>query len=257
MTVVPAVSAWLKAITRRETRYPPAPPGLTLYAVGDIHGRSDCLARAHELIDGDAAARDDCERREIYVGDYVDRGPDSKGVIDLMIERARVASLVALKGNHELVMEGFLRGELVFEEWRELGGLETVLSYGVDARALLERGGVAASHLAAKMPASHLHFLAGLRSVHTIGDYCFAHAGVRPGVPVARQTARDLAWIRDDFLTFAGRHGFVVVHGHTPAASAEFHRNRINIDTGAYLTNRLTVLRIDADGPVILGGAAR
>lgn len=247
-----AFAAWLKG-RRREIRHPPAPHGVLLYAIGDIHGRADCLRRAHELIDRDAAERAAGLRiLEIYIGDYVDRGPNSKGVIDLLIERARRYEVVALRGNHEIVMESFLRGLVAFEEWRGLGGLETILSYGVDARRLLGTGGVTARDLAAKMPPSHFRFLSSLTSLYAIGPYCFAHAGVRPGLPLEQQSLADLAWIRDDFLTFAGNHGFVVVHGHTPVSSVAFLPNRINIDTGAYATNRLSVLRIDAHGATAL-----
>jgi serine/threonine protein phosphatase 1 len=241
--------AWLKSRRRRDVSYPPGPEGVVIYAVGDIHGRSDCLGRAHEAIDRDLAERGDRGQAvEIYVGDYVDRGPDSKGVIDLLIARSAAASVVALQGNHEIVMESFLQGLTTFEQWRPIGGLETVLSYGVDARTLLAGGGILPRHLAEKMPASHLRFLASLKAFHAVGRYCFVHAGVRPGVPIEAQTIDDLAWIRDDFLNWPGDFGFIVVHGHTPKPSVELLGNRINIDTGAYVTNRLTVLRIDEQG---------
>ena len=245
--------AWLKSLRRRDVSYPPAPEGVVLYAVGDIHGRADCLERAHATIDRDLAQRGSRgQATEIYVGDYVDRGPDAKRVIDLMIARSAAASVVALRGNHELVMESFLRGLTPFEQWRPIGGLETVLSYGVDARTLLASGGVLARHLAEKMPVSHLRFMSSLKAYHAIGRYCFVHAGVRPGVPIESQTIDDLAWIRDDFLNWPYDFGFIVVHGHTPKPSVEFLANRINIDTGAYATNRLTVLRIDAQGVTTL-----
>jgi serine/threonine protein phosphatase 1 len=245
--------AWLKFRRRREARYPPAPVGTLLYAIGDIHGRSDCLDRAHDLIDRDLAkrgARD--QATEVYIGDYVDRGPDSKGVIDRLITRSTKAQLVALRGNHEIIMESFLRGQTSFEDWRRLGGLETVLSYGVDARDLLAKGGVQPRDFAEKVPVSHLRFISSLVSVHTAGDYCFAHAGLRPGVAIEAQSVADLAWIRDDFLRFSGDFGFIVVHGHSPVTSIDFLQNRINIDTGAYMTNHLSVVRIDADGVTAL-----
>jgi serine/threonine protein phosphatase 1 len=249
--------AWLATLGRREVRYPPGPEGKLLYAIGDIHGRSDCLARAHALIDRDAARRGAGERAvEIYIGDYVDRGPDSKGVIDLLAARATATRIVALRGNHEIVMESFLRGQIPFEDWRRLGGLETILSYGVDARRLLANGDVRPRDLAEKVPRSHLRFLSSLANVYTIGRYCFVHAGLRPGVAIARQSIEDLAWIRDDFLNFAGDLGFVVVHGHTPVTCVDFLPNRINIDTGAYATNRLSVLRIDREGVAVLEPAA-
>lgn len=241
--------AWLKSLAdRKAIRYPPSPDGTVLYAIGDIHGRSDCLRRVHDLIDRDVATRAAGLRAlEIYIGDYVDRGPDSKGVIDLLIARAASTPIVALRGNHEILMDYFLRGRVSFERWRGLGGLETVLSYGVDARDLLRRGGVWPRDLEEKFPPSHRAFIGELRDVYTAGDYCFVHAGLRPGVAVERQSIEDLAWIREDFLDFPGDFGFTVVHGHTPVPDIEFLAHRINIDTGAYMTNRLSVLRIDAE----------
>jgi serine/threonine protein phosphatase 1 len=236
------------------SRYPAAPAGEAIYAIGDIHGRADCLRRAHALIDQDRIGRaGGRSATEIYIGDYVDRGPDSKGAIDLLVARASVANIVALRGNHEIMMESFLRGLTSFEDWRRFGGLETILSYGVDVRTLLARGAVRPRDLAERVPAAHLRFLASLKAIHTSGRYCFAHAGIRPGVPLEAQSIDDTAWIRDDFLNHPGGAGLVVVHGHSPVSDVEFHANRINIDTGAYLTNRLSVLRIDADGPRLLG----
>jgi serine/threonine protein phosphatase 1 len=241
-----SLARWASNAARR---YPPAPAGEAIYAIGDIHGRSDCLRRAHALIDED---RSGGAATEIYIGDYVDRGPDSKGAIELLVARARATNVVALRGNHEIMMESFLRGLTSFEDWRRFGGLETVLSYGVDARALLARGAVRPRDLAEKIPAPHLRFLSSLKTIHTLGQYCFAHAGIRPGVPLDAQSIDDTAWIRDDFLNHPGGAGLVVVHGHSPVDDVEFHANRINIDTGAYLTNRLSVLRIDADGSRLL-----
>ena len=250
--------AWLRTLLRREVRYPPGPEGKLLYAIGDIHGRSDCLKRAHALIDRDVAERRAADRAlEIYIGDYVDRGPDSKGVIDLLVARSTAASTIFLRGNHEIMMESFLRGQIPFDDWRRLGGLETILSYRVDARSLLEKGGVQPRDLADKVPASHLRFISSLKSVYTNGRYCFVHAGLRPGVAIERQSIEDLAWIRDEFLNFGGKFGFIVIHGHTPVTSIDFLSNRINIDTGAYMTNRLSVLRIDPEGVSVLEPASK
>lgn len=250
--------AWPKTIGHREIGYPPGPEGMLLYAIGDIHGRSDCLRRAHDLIDRDIAERSGRERAlEIYIGDYIDRGPDSKGVIDLLIARSSAASVIALRGNHEMIMESFLRGQTPFKDWRRLGGLETILSYGVDARRLLKKGGVQPCDLAENLPESHLRFISSLRSVYAVGRYCFAHAGLRPGVTLERQSIEDIAWIRDEFLTFPGDFGFIVVHGQTPVTNIDFLNNRINIDTGAYVSNRLSILRIDTAGVAALEPAPR
>jgi serine/threonine protein phosphatase 1 len=244
---------WLKRWTDREVRYPPGGEGEVIYAIGDIHGRLDCLRRAHDLIDRDVARRARGESAtEVYIGDYVDRGPDSKGVLDALVARAGAVRLVALRGNHEIMFESFLRGLLAFDDWRRFGGLETVLSYGVDAKALLAKGSVHPLDFAEKIPVSHLRFISSLQTIHVSGRYCFAHAGIRPGIAIERQTIEDTAWIRDDFLGYSGDFGSVVVHGHTPVAKVEFRANRINVDTGAYVTNRLAVLRIDANGPELV-----
>jgi serine/threonine protein phosphatase 1 len=244
--------SWLKTADR-DFRYPPAPDGMTLYAIGDVHGRSDLLAQAHNLIDHDIARRGVNARAvDVYIGDYVDRGPDSKGVLDLIIARSRAASIVALRGNHEIAMESFLRGLIPFGDWRALGGLETILSYGVDARSLLGRGDIQPEDLAMKMPVSHFQFFSTLNVVWRVGQYCFVHAGLRPGVAIEHQATDDLVWIREDFLNFAGDFGAIVVHGHSPVEDVDFLPNRINIDTGAYATNRLSVIRIDGDGVSVL-----
>ena len=248
---------WFKTFVVRPPSYPPAPEGTVLYALGDIHGRSDCLAHAHTVIDRDVAKRGVGDRAvEVYVGDYVDRGPDAKGVIDRLISRSASANTIMLRGNHEIIMESFLRGLTSFEDWRTVGGLETVLSYGVDVRSLLASGrSVRPRDLAERLPSSHIQFLSGLRYIYQAGRYCFVHAGIRPSVPIDKQSAADMSWIRDDFLQFTGDFGFIIVHGHTPVSAPEFLPNRMNIDTGAYATNRLSVIRIDAEGVSILENA--
>jgi serine/threonine protein phosphatase 1 len=247
--------SWLAALFHRQESYPPAPEGVTIYAIGDIHGRSDCLATTHALIDRDIGQKGSSNAAvEVYIGDYVDRGPDSKGVIERLLARAESYKIVLIKGNHEIIMESFLRGKTSFDDWRAVGGLETALSYGVDARALLAHGGtIRPRDLAEKLPIPHLRFFSALEDMHLIGRYCFVHAGIRPGVPLERQSIEDLTWIRDDFLDFTGNFGCIVVHGHTPVPTVEFLPNRVNIDTGAYATNRLSVIRIDADGVSVLG----
>jgi serine/threonine protein phosphatase 1 len=249
--------SWLKNSILREKTYPPGPEGLTLYAIGDIHGRSDCLADAHALIDRDIARLGSRDRAiEIYLGDYVDRGPDSKGVIERLIKRSATVPLVLLRGNHELIMESFLGGVTPFEEWRMLGGLETILSYGVDARSLLrEAKTIRPQDLIERLPVAHTRFLSALENVRKFGRYCFVHAGLRPGVSLENQHIDDLTWIREDFLKFGGDFGYIVVHGHTPVPAVEFLPNRVNIDTGAYATNRLSVIRIDSQGPSIVTDA--
>jgi serine/threonine protein phosphatase 1 len=178
-------------------------------------------------------------------------------VLDLLVNRAKTNETVFLKGNHEILLETFLRGQVPFEHWRAVGGMETILSYGVDARALLASGATLQPRdLAEKMPIPHFKFLDRLEIYRTFGSYCFVHAGLRPRIPLKEQTNEDLTWIRDEFLNFNGDFGFIVVHGHTPVAAVDLLPNRVNIDTGAYVTNRLSVIRIDSEGLAVLEGPA-
>ena len=247
--------SWFRALRTERASYPPAEAGVVLYAVGDIHGRSDCLRRTFDAIDGDAASLpQDRAPTEIYLGDFVDRGPDSKGVLDALIARAGVRNSVFLRGNHEILLESFLSGQTPFEAWRMFGGLETALSYGVDAR-LLKGDGLKPPDLARLIPAAHLAFLSALKPYYVSGGYCFVHAGVRPGIPLERQTIEDLAWIREDFTEARGPFDHIVVHGHTLTRKVDFGKFRINLDTGAYMTNSLSVIRIDGEGVTELSAA--
>jgi serine/threonine protein phosphatase 1 len=248
---------WLRSKWRTSHKYAAAPDGCTIYVIGDIHGRVDCLRRVQAAIDHDASSRQSDRILEIYLGDYIDRGPDSPAVMENLIARARLAEVIPLVGNHETLMTSFLDGSAAFSEWRSLGGLETAMSYGVSATRLNKGFELAPSDLAPCVPRAHLDFMAGLQPYFVAGAYCFVHAGVRPGVTVDRQTLHDLTWIREDFLEYPGSFGPIVVHGHTPVRDIEFHRHRINIDTGAYLSNKLSVLRIDAQGPAPLTVASQ
>jgi len=239
----------------RHPRYPPAPTGETLYVIGDIHGRADCLAQAHAQIDRDARAGDS-RTLEIYLGDYVDRGPDSKAVLDLVAARARSRRVVTLRGNHETAMEAFLAGRLPFSAWRPLGGAETLLSYGLAPAELRCVDGPRREEFAERLPDEHRRLLAGLAAFHRVGDYCFVHAGIRPGVSLDCQDLADLTGVRAEFLTSDEDFGFVVVHGHSAVEQVDFRRNRINLDTGAYVSNRLSVLRIDRAGAALLAREA-
>jgi diadenosine tetraphosphatase ApaH/serine/threonine PP2A family protein phosphatase len=158
-------------------------------------------------------------------------------------------SIIALAGNHEDLLMGFLDDEQVLEAWRSLGGLETLHSYGVDVgKAISNRDfGAIQATFAARFPQAHRQFLEGLKVSTAIGDYFFCHAGVRPGVPLNRQDRSDLLTIRDSFLSNEREHGKIVVHGHTPTTAPEIRSNRIGIDTGAYATGRLTCLVLEKD----------
>ena len=228
----------------------PLPDTGRLYVIGDIHGRSDLLDRMVGEIANDLTARPIAASLVVTVGDYVDRGPDSRGVIERLLRNPFPTRLIALKGNHELLLEGFLLDPQVADHWRRYGGLETLQSYGVPVGDVM-RGKeylAAARALAHAVPAEHFDFLGALRTSLTVGKYFICHAGVRPGVPLDRQTEEDLLWIREPFLDSRADFGKIVVHGHTPADQPELLPNRINVDTGAFMTGRLTCAALDADG---------
>lgn len=183
----------------------------------------------------------------VTVGDYVDRGPDSRGVLDRLAQNPFPTEYVALKGNHEDVFERFLVEPQLAEPWRRLGGLQTLASYGVAVDDVMRGYGYeeAAVALRAKLPPAHRDFLATLPTALSVGRYFICHAGVRPGVPLERQHEQDLLWIRDPFLASDADFGKVVVHGHTPVEGPDLRPNRINVDTGAFLTGRLTCAVLD------------
>jgi serine/threonine protein phosphatase 1 len=213
-----------------------------LYVIGDIHGRSDLLDRLTAEIVRDLDVHPVGSALTVTLGDYVDRGADSRGVLDRLIRNPFPTALVSLKGNHESLMAAFLDDPAVAGHWRRLGGLETLHSYGVPVAALMMGRDYtqAAAGLRAAVPPSHLAFLGSLRTSVTVGKYFLCHAGVRPGVPLERQAEQDLLWIRDEFLSSRADFGKIVVHGHTPTESPEVLPNRINVDTGAFMTGRLT-----------------
>jgi serine/threonine protein phosphatase 1 len=173
-----------------------------VYAIGDIHGRADLLDRMVGEIARDLSRHPVAEALTVTVGDYVDRGPDSRGVIERLTRNPFATPFVALRGNHESVFEEFLRDPSIADYWRRLGGLETLHSYGVDVAPLMRGKGheAAAKALRAALPQTHVAFLASLKLTLSVGRYFLCHAGVRPGVPLARQREEDLLWIREEFL---------------------------------------------------------
>ncbi len=213
-----------------------------LYVIGDIHGRRDLLETMIAAIRGDLEAHPSVAPLTVTIGDYIDRGPDSKGVIERLAINPFPTEFIALKGNHEAFLEEFLEDPSRAEDWRRLGGIETLASYGVAVRPLMlgKEYGAAAEALLSRLPKAHAEFLASLRLSLSFGPYFLCHAGVRPGVPLSQQKEADLLSIRDEFLSSARDFGKIVVHGHTPAPEPEIRRNRINIDTGAFITGRLT-----------------
>lgn len=219
-----------------------SPEPSRVYAIGDIHGRLDLLDRMVAEVAGDLARHPAPDAITVTLGDYVDRGPDSRGVIECLARNPFPTPFVALRGNHEVVLEEFLRDPAIADDWRRLGGLETLHSYGVDVAPLMRGRGYedAAEALRRALPQAHVAFLASLKLTLSAGRYFFCHAGVRPGIPLAQQREEDLLWIRDEFLDSAADFGKVIVHGHTPVAEPELRPNRIGIDTGAFISGRLT-----------------
>jgi serine/threonine protein phosphatase 1 len=222
---------------------------MRIYAIGDVHGRADLLSELFIRIDSDLQNRPSPQPVEVLLGDYVDRGPNSRGVLDLLINRRRQHTTLCLSGNHESYVAEFLSDPSVLNSWRQFGGLNTLMSYGLtpSLNPTSAEHEELAEALRRAIPESHLKFLGSLPLTFTCGDFFFAHAGVRPGVPLKHQCERDLLLIREDFLLHEEDFGKMVVHGHTPVMEPEIRRNRINIDTGAYATGRLTCLVLEGD----------
>jgi serine/threonine protein phosphatase 1 len=245
---------WLKNLTNR--MQPPARnagAGRRVYAVGDIHGCLAELKLLKALILADNVRRAAAAVTLVYVGDYVDRGPDSKGVLDEVRRPLEgVAATIHLMGNHEAMMAQFLADPRRGMDWLVNGGSSTLASFGINAE-MARRGfdlDATRDALAAAMSPRQVEFVEGLALSARIGDCFFCHAGVRPGVALDAQSNNDLLWIREPFLSSREDFGALVVHGHTPMAAPEVRRNRINIDTACFATGRLTAAVFDVDIPV-------
>ena len=223
--------------------------GARAYAIGDVHGRLDLLERMLTTIDRDRRASRPARDYLILLGDLIDRGPDSRGVIERLMHLSGDMRPVFLMGNHEEMMLRILGGQPEsVHQWLTYGGYEFAQSYGVEAGRLAALSPAdAAAVIRAKVPASHLDFVEGFADSFTFGDYLFVHAGLRPGRTLDEQDTYDLRWIREDFIGDDTDHGCMVVHGHTISAEPEEMANRIGIDTGAYQTGILTALRIEGD----------
>jgi serine/threonine protein phosphatase 1 len=241
---------------RANPERPRVPEGRRVYAIGDIHGRDDLLARLHALIAEDAAAGAPAGNSLVYLGDYIDRGPASRQVIERLAGPPLAGfDAVFLKGNHDDFLLGFLDDGGPADMWLMNGGIATLASYGIEVGfppgdpAVLD--GIR-RELARRLGPAHLEFLRRLKPSHGVGDYLFVHAGVRPGVALAEQDPFDLMWIRSGFLDWDGAFGAIVVHGHTIAPVPVFRANRIGIDTGAYSSGRLTCLVLEGDSRRLL-----
>ena len=226
-----------------------------MYAVGDIHGRLDLLEDLFHNIDTDKASSRPRQAAEIYLGDYIDRGGNAAGVVDALLRRARGAYTVFLRGNHEQLLLDFTAGQECLDAWKAVGAIPTLLSYGVPPNLLTHRASQdeVRCALLERLPKEHHDFLSYTGFYCQAGGYLFVHAGVRPGIALEEQAREDILGIREEFLEFEGAFEWIVVHGHTPVVEPDFRDNRINIDTGAYATHRLTCLKIGEDGPCILG----
>ena len=230
------------------TEQPRTPRGYRAYAVGDIHGRSDLLHQILDMVEQDAERSPARKMLLIFLGDLIDRGPDSRGVVErLRTYRHDRLQLYFLAGNHEEVLLRLLAGERgLLEGWLKFGGAECLRSYGTDPASLVglkEKDALAI--VRAAIPDEHRQFLAGFADTLRLGDYLFVHAGIRPGLDLSLQSQFDLRWIRAAFLDCEHDHGMVVVHGHTISENVDERANRIGIDTGAYRTGILSALAVE------------
>jgi serine/threonine protein phosphatase 1 len=230
-------------------RRPSLPAGLRVYAVGDVHGRLDLLNELLVRIDADLALRPAMRPVYVFLGDYIDRGSSSRETIDKLIEHEKTNECVFLKGNHELIAIKCLRDPGLFDQWLRLGGVETLMSYGVAPETFANGKPIAEIQSAfhAAMPQAHFRFFRDLQNSFSCGDFFFAHAGVRPNVDLSLQKESDLLWIREEFLSSTQDFGKIVIHGHTPTSEIEVGPNRVNIDTGAFATGRLTCLVLEGE----------
>lgn len=227
---------------------PSGPPGARAYAIGDVHGRLDLLSDLLDKIDADSQARP-CQREFIvFLGDLIDRGPDSRGVLNLLQAiRPKLPNPVFVMGNHEEMLLRVLGDdpERIWD-WMSFGGYEFAQSYGVEVGRLATLpAATAAAEIRAAVPQSDLAFVESFVDSFRFGDYLLVHAGIRPGTPLEQQKIADLRWIREDFLESSAIHPFIVVHGHTISDGPDERPNRIGIDTGAYASGVLTALCLE------------
>lgn len=240
----------MNLVRSRTARIHSVPQGERIYAIGDVHGRLDLLETLLAAIQSDDADRTSAKTMLIFLGDLVDRGPESAGVVEhLRLFSCGSIATRFLMGNHEEVFLRAVEGDLrALRLLLRIGGRETIFSYGISPEDYrnLEFEDLAAL-LKEKVPAEHLEFLSSFERCIEIGDYLFVHAGLRPGIALADQSSSDLRWIRDDFLRHRESFGKLVVHGHSITDEADVRSNRIGIDTGAFASGRLTAIGLEKD----------
>lgn len=229
------------------TREHRLPDGERIYAIGDVHGRLDCLDALLAAIDADDLARGPANTRLIFLGDLMDRGAESRGVIERAMEFSRTGRVIFLMGNHEEIFIHAWEGDRrAAELLHRVGGRETLMSYGVPASDYDEADlGDIVMMLDERVPASHVAFLRSFLDSYACGDYLFVHAGIRPGVALDAQEPSDLRWIRREFLDDDRDHGPMIVHGHSITEDVDVKHNRIGIDTGAFASGKLTAIGIE------------
>lgn len=235
-------------------------PGKRVYAIGDIHGRNDLLCALLGQIRRHAMHEPRAQNILVLLGDYVDRGPQSKSVIETLLGLNWPGwKFIFLRGNHDQAVLDFLAEPDFYRSWGAYGASKTLLSYGVTPPASDRESEIigARDALAASMPQAHMDFLQMLRLLHVEDDYLFVHAGIRPGIPVERQVAEDLLWIRDEFLNYPHHLPKKVVHGHTSTDHPVNARHHISVDTGAHATDCLTAAILEDESCVFLQTGAK
>ena len=222
------------------------PEGERLYVIGDIHGRLDLFRALRDAIEEDDAGEPDGETTVILLGDLVDRGPDSAGVVKSARKWGENRKVRYLAGNHEEMFLQSFEDREILRHFLKHGGKETILSYGLD-RKTYSRMKMSELQEAMKeaVPKKDRKFLQSFEDMIVVGDYVFVHAGINPKLALDEQKPSDLRWIRERFLKHEDPFSHVVVHGHTIFEDVQHREHRIGIDTGAFRTGRLTALVLE------------